>query len=925
MLNSFNQTGWYRPIPYPLAKGTFQKDCPMTFFSKHNIGAGRVRLVHLSTVLMIVSLLTVIMNTSAFAADKKTIFLPLKINAPKDNQELSLQVDAALREALSGKGFEMLSRAEAEKLVSYAGNWPPAGADLQKIAQNTSASHVAVGSLTSLGKQYSVDIKLFDALSPINPTFYFREVKSSEQLKDNLDSIIGDIAAYSNRDFQIASISPSGNNLIDSGAILRKISSKPGSPYNQALLKEDLKAIFSMGYFNDVQVEAADSPQGKKVVFKVVEKPVINSLTFTGLKELKEEDVKKAADIREHYVLNPSKIGEGADKIKELYKSKGFYNTEVKADIAFPNDQGATVTYAISEGEKIYIKEIQFEGNKTFSAKVLRSEIETNEKGFFSWLTASGLLEMEKVKRDTDKIVAYYRNNGFLDAKVGEPVIKQEKSWLYVLFNVEEGSRYKVGTIDIAGDLIVDKQKLLDLLTIRKEEYMSSKIVRDNMMAINDLYAEHGYAFSDINPNLQKSASGNRADITFQVKKGDLVYINRITIKGNTRTRDNVIRRELKVAEGGIFNSKALRESSQNLQRLQYFEQVNITPEPAADPGRMNIIVEIKERSTGSFSIGAGYSSVDQLILMGQISENNFLGRGDKLQLTANVGGTSNRYNLSYTNPHVNDSPLSWGADLFKTHRELDDYTKDSTGGGVRLGYPIFEKWKIYGNYSYTDTELTDVSDNASYIIRHSIDLPVTSSVKTSLVRDNRNKMYGATEGSRNSVSVEYAGGPFGGDGQFTKVEGSTSWFFPLFLGTTFHFEASAGQVFENESDKLPVYERFYLGGMNSIRGFKYGKVSPIDEATGDRIGGDKMWFSNLEFIFPLVESQGIQGLVFYDIGQVLNDDQDWTLNDYVHSTGLGIRWLSPLGPLSVVWGVNLDPRSDEDHSVWDFSVGGVF
>ena len=174
-------------------------------------------------------------------------------------------------------------------------------------------------------------------------------------------------------------------------------------------------------------------------------------------------------------------------------------------------------------------------------------------------------------------------------------------------------------------------------------------------------------------------------------------------------------------------------------------------------------------------------------------------------------------------------------------------------------------------------------------------------------------------------MSVEYAGGPFGGDGQFTKVEGSTSWFFPLFLGTTFHFEASAGQVFENESDKLPVYERFYLGGMNSIRGFKYGKVSPIDEATGDRIGGDKMWFSNLEFIFPLVESQGIQGLVFYDIGQVLNDDQDWTLNDYVHSTGLGIRWLSPLGPLSVVWGVNLDPRSDEDQSVWDFSVGGVF
>ena len=866
-----------------------------------------------------------IVSSPASAADQKTVFLPVKVNAQKDTQELSVQVDSAFREALVDKNVTMLTRPEAEKLVSYSGAWPPSSADLQKIAQTTAATNIAVGSLTALGKQYSLDIKLFDAVSPTNPTFYFREIKSPDALRENVDSLIGDVTAYTSRDFRIASISPAGNNLIDSGAILRKINSKPGAPYNQALLKEDLKAIFSLGYFNDVQVEATDSPQGKNIVFKVIEKPVINSLTFTGLKELKEEDVKKAADIREHYVLNPSKIGEGADKIKELYKSKGFYNTEVKADIAFPNDQGAVVTYAVTEGEKIYIKEIQFEGNKTFTAKVLRGEIETNEKGFFSWLTASGLLDKDKVKRDSDKVVSYYRNNGFLDAKVSEPVIRQENNWLYVLFNIEEGPRYKVGSIDVSGEMIVEKQKLLDLLSIRKEEYMSSKIVRDNMMAINDLYAEHGYAFSDVNPNLQKSTTGSRADVTFHITKGDLVYINRITIKGNTRTRDNVIRRELKVAEGGVFNSKALRESNQNLQRLQYFEQVTVTPEPAADPGRMNIIIEIKERSTGSFSIGAGYSSVDQLILMGQISENNFLGRGDKLQLTANVGGSSSRYNLSYTNPHVNDSPLSWGADLFKTHRELDDYTKDSEGGGLRVGYPIFEKWRIYGNYSYTNTELTDVSDDASYIIRNSINLPVTSAVKTSLVRDSRNKMYGATEGSRHSVSVEYAGGPFGGDGQFTKVEGSTSWFFPLFLGTTFHFEGSAGQVYENEDDKLPVYERFYLGGMSSIRGFKYGKVSPIDEATGDRIGGDKMWFTNWEFVFPIVDSQGIQGLVFYDIGQVLNNDQDWTFNDYVHSTGLGIRWLSPLGPLSVVWGVNLDPRDDEDSSVWDFSVGGVF
>lgn len=341
----------------------------------------------------------------------------------------------------------------------------------------------------------------------------------------------------------------------------------------------------------------------------------------------------------------------------------------------------------------------------------------------------------------------------------------------------------------------------------------------------------------------------------------------------------------------------------------------------------MNVIVEVKERNTGSFSIGAGYSSVDQLIVMGQISENNFLGRGDTLSLSANVSGSSQRFNLGYTNPHLNDSQLSWGADLFSTEREYDDYTKDSKGGAIRLGYPIFEKWRIYGNYSYTDTDLTDVSDDASYIIRNSVDLHITSAVTLSLVRDTRNRRYGASEGSRHVASVEYAGGPLGGDAQFTKVEGSTSWYFPIVFGTVFHVKGAAGQVFENEDDKLPVYERFYLGGLNSIRGFEYGKVSPKDEESGERIGGDKMWYTNVELIFPLLETQGVMGVAFYDAGQVLNDDEDWgdTEESIKNAVGLGVRWLSPMGPLRLVWGYNLDPQPDEDDSVWDFSVGGTF
>ena len=857
------------------------------------------------------------------AAEQNTAFLPFKINAATGSEQITGTSDEALGKALTRHDLLPLQRGQAQALVNYQGSWPPPTRELQKVAESTGYENVAAGSITMIGSQLSVDMKVFDLLSPAHPQYFFKSIEKMDELQSAIDGIILDVLAYTSRELRIASISPKGNKRIDSGAILQKIGSKAGGAYNQATLREDLKAIYSMGYFDDVQISVTDTPQGKDVVFTVIEKPVIASITFTGIDELKEEDVIGAANVKEHFTLNPAQVEAGREAILELYKSKGFYNTEVTTDISYPSDEGAVVEYLINEGSKVYIKEITFEGNTTFDDDDLEDEIESGEKGFFSWLTASGTLEMDKVRQDTGRIVTFYHNHGFLEAKVGEPQIRQEEKWLYLTFTIEEGPRFKVGTVGLSGDIITDQRTLLDLLKIRNQDFLDRSILREDIMAITDYYSEQGYAFANVRPQLSKSTSGQRLDVVFDIDKGELVYVNRIVIKGNSRTRDNVIRRELRIAEGGVFNSKALRESNQALQRLQYFEEVNVTPEPTMDPSRMNITIEVKERSTGTFSIGAGYSSVDDLILMGQISENNLLGRGDQLSLSANLGGSSSRYNLAYTNPHLNDSDLSWGADLFDTEREYDDYTKDSTGGGLRLGYPIWEKWKVYGNYSYTDTDLTDVDDNASYIIRNSVDLHVTSSLKGTLVRDTRNKMFGATDGSRHQFSVEYGGGPLGGDAEFTKYEASTSWFFPLFWKSSFHVKGAIGQVDENETDKLPVYERFYLGGMRTIRGFEYGDVSPIDPDTGERIGGDKMWYTNFEIIFPILDEQGIQGLVFFDAGQASEDD--WDFSDYKQATGLGLRWLSPMGPISIVWGYNLDPLEDEDSSVFDFSIGGTF
>ena len=863
----------------------------------------------------------------AWSADQKTSFLPLNVHSPNDSKTLQLAADRELQAALAITNITLIPRNDAEKLANYQGSWPPSANTMRELAEKTGSENMATGDMTVIGNKISIDIKLFDILSPTNPTFFFQTADSSDGLKEAFGKIAREMRNHLEREFRIASIAPEGNQRIDSGAILSKILTKAGDPYSQTGLRNDLKEIFKMGFFNDVQIDIKDSPQGKKVIFRVIEKPVINTIVYEGTNELKEEDVKAAANIKEHFILNPTKISGAEEAIKNLYKTKGFYNSKVTSAITYPDDKGANIRFIINEGKKIYIKEISIEGNVTFTDNELLGEVETREKWFMSWLTDAGLLDVNKIQQDAQKIVTYYNNSGFLEAKVGEPQISQKEEWLFVKFIVEEGQRFRVGTVDVTGDIIGDKEKMLALLTIRDQKFISRQMIRDNILALTDHYAESGYAFASIRPITAKSPTGDRMDLTLKVAKGNLVYIDRISIKGNNRTRDNVIRRELRIAEGGVFDSKALRQSTQSLQRLMYFEEVTITPEPSLDPDRMNVIVQVKEKSTGTFSVGAGYSSADKLILMGQIAENNFLGRGDTLSLSGNVSGNSSRYNLGYTDPHLNDSPLSWGLDLFSTNREYDDYTKDSRGGGIRLGYPIFEKWQVFSNYSYTDTDLTDVSETASYIIRNSVDLHVTSAVKVSLVRDTRNKRYGATEGSRNSMSVKLGGGPFGGDAEFTKIEGSSGWYFPMPFKTAFHANLAAGQVFENQTDKLPVYERFYLGGLNSVRGFKYAKISPLDSVTGERIGGDKMWYTNTEVVFPLLENQGLLGVLFFDAGQVLNDEEDWGdfSNSVKKASGVEVRWLSPMGPLRLVWGYNLDAIKGEDESVWDFSVGGTF
>lgn len=873
-------------------------------------------------------LLVALFLPSQAAADQdlpNTFFLPLKINAPSGVESLAAASDAAMQSALAPLHMKMMPREEAREKLDYRGNWPPDIAAINALGLDRAIQYVAAGSLTKFGDKLSLDMVVYDLLSEAPPRYFFSVADTVNDLDFAIKQLITDVTKYTGRYSLISEIVIKGNTRTDSGAILRHIASQPGDRYDPDRLRADLKNVFQMGYFDDVQVDVDDTPKGKKVTFVVKEKAVIGQIQIEGTDEIDKDDVEEVITVSPNTIINTKEVRTSVQNIRQLYKEKGFYDTQVSAKLSYPKPDRVNIRFVIDEGAKVYIKEIKMVGNKAFSDKELMGVIETSEKGFFSWITESGLLKRDILDQDAARIAAFYHNNGYIEAKVAEPEVTHEGKWLYVTFNISEGERYRVGTINISGDLIESKDKLLKYVKLKDERYFSRKILHDDILRLTDLYAEKGFAFAEIDPEVEKNIANKRMDITINIHKGILVYVNRIEIKGNTRTRDKVIRREMKVKEGGIFDASAIRRSTQRLQRLEYFEEVNISPEQTAQEDLMDILVNVKEKPTGTFSIGAGYSSVDNLLFMAEISQNNFMGRGQRVALQANVSSKTTQYNLSFTEPHLNDTELLFGVDLYNWEREYDDYTKDSTGGALRFGYPVWEKWKAFFSYGYDDTTLSDVSENASQIIKDSQDIKITSYVKLGAQRDTRNRLYDASEGGHHLLTVKYAGGPLGGDSAFTKVEGVTSWYFPLFFETVYHIKGAGGYAVENSGGKLPVYEKFYLGGLNTIRGFESGKISPRDPRTGERIGGEKMWYMNNELIFPLVKEAGLKGLIFYDTGNVYGGSDSWDVSNLKHSVGLGFRWLSPMGPLRLEWGYNLDPDPDEDRGVWDFSIGGSF
>jgi len=867
---------------------------------------------------------------SLFAEEKgKGAVLPFRVHAlkPLDHLKVNLQKTLTLR--MKEKGFSMISPDVVNK---HSSAFLPVleTRDLLKAGRDLGAKWVLSGSITQIGKRLSIDLKVVDVTQERPPFFVFMVAEDIDALPVTAERIAASIDYQVVGVAQIDSVRVKGNQRIEKEAILAVIESKKGDKLDPDRLDKDLRAIYKMGFFEEVKTETEDGPSGKIITFKVVEKPSIARIEFLGNKKLDSDDLMEQLAIKPFSILNHSEIKQGVNRLRDYYRQEGYYNVQIKERIVGLPYNEVVLEFEIIEHKKVHINKIEFVGNTRFDDGDLKDIMETTEKGWLSWLSwlvDPGFLDKKKLEYDIHKISSFYHNHGYIKGKVGAPKISFKKGkGLTISIEVHEGNEYGVDKVSVEGDLVKPAEQLLKKTRIGKEKVFNREVVRKDILALKDVYADEGYAYAEVTPITKEDDKRHVISISYKISKAQRVRFERIAIAGNTKTRDKVIRRELKVIEGEYFSGKALKRSTQNLHRLGYFEDVEVQRKKGSAEDRMSLDVRVKEKPTGSFSFGAGYSSVDNIVGTAKIEQKNFLGYGITLTLAAKVGGKSNQFDFLVTEPWLFGIPLSATVRVYKWEREYDDYTKDAWGGAYTMGYPLDfldDFTNIWATYQLEHADISDIDRNAAVVIRDMEGRNVTSSITTGLIRNSTDRKWNPSRGSVNSISAQYAG--LGGDSRFAKFLAKSAWFFPLPWDTVILARGRWGYIRELASDGLPVYEKFFLGGINTVRGFDYTDISPKDPKTGDAVGGKLMQNYNLEFRFPLLKGQGLSGVVFFDAGGVYDSGTNAPSTGIRTSAGAGVRWYSPLGPLRIEYGFNLSPEDDEDSGQVEFSIGTSF
>lgn len=719
----------------------------------------------------------------------------------------------------------------------------------------------------------------------------------------------------------VNAIEVKGLKRIEEGAIKARITQKTGEPLSSEKTAEDIKNIYKMGYFDDVKVEMETFEGGIKLIYIVKEKPTIIRVEFQGNKELSDDKLREKITLSPGSIADITLIQDNASRIKSFYEEEGYWSATVVPVVNKVTEHEVTLTYQIQEGEKVRIKKINILGNKAISSGKIKGVMRTSEWAIYSFLTSSGYYKKETMNKDIEAIKDLYFNRGYIKAIIAEPEIKltADKKGMIIEIQIFEGDQYRVSGIEIAGNKAFSEADIRKKVSLKTGDYFSRETLKKDITALTELYTQNGYAMANVSLDIIPDEKNKEVKVIYKIEEGEIFRIGRIEISGNIKTRDKVIRREMRLDEGDKFNSALLKRSYERINNLNFFESVELSPKPRYEERLLDIDIKVKERPTGFLSVGGGYSSVDKLIGVVDITQGNLFGKGQYLKLKGELGGKSSFYELSFRDPWFMEKPISFSTDIYKTTREYVDYKRRATGFGFGFGKSLDEYWGASISYNIEKVTIYDVAEGASDFIKDQIGTRITSSITPSIVRDSRDNFIDPSRGSRNSLYVTFAG--IGGTNAFIKGVADSAWFFPIGT-TTVSLRGRFGYATGLFGKELPLYERFYVGGIYTVRGLGFGEAGPRDEK-GSVIGGTKELLFNLEYIFPILSEMRLKGVVFADAGN--SYDKDEPIGTLRYTSGLGIRWISPIGPIRIEWGYNLNKKIGESSSKLEFTFGTFF
>ncbi|MEL6179473.1 MAG: outer membrane protein assembly factor BamA, partial [Myxococcota bacterium] len=680
-----------------------------------------------------------------------------------------------------------------------------------------------------------------------------------------------------------------GNRRVETEAIRRNIRQREGELLSLDQVSRDIRAIYALGFFNDVQADLVERDGDTVLIYRVTEKPSVLRIVFEGNDEIDDDDIKEVVNLRPFQQLDVNAINANKEKIEELYAEKGYFLTDVTPEIRPEpdNPDEVEVAFVIDEHAKIQVKQVTFLGNNAISSDQLSNIMETRPGGYLSFLTGFGTFKEASFEADLTRIQAFYYDKGYVDVKVSPPQVRlsRDKKYLFVTIGIDEGEQHFIEDVDIQGDaqdFIRPKEELMSKVSLKPDDVFSYGKMREDITALADLYKDDGYAYANISPIPRVDKTTHRVKLVYDIQKGQKVYFGRIEMSGNSKTRDKVLRRELVFSEGELYSSTAIKRSRARVQRLGFFETVDITTRQSKERNVLDVLVTVSERPTGTFQVGAGFSSVENFIATAQISQNNLFGRGQSLSLQATLSSIRTLFSLRFSEPYLFDSFWQFSFDVFDFEFIFNDFTRSSTGGNLTFGYPLtrlkwFEEldertsWDI-GVLSVNGTyKLEQVSVSAggrtggsNARISRLFSGGRTSSVRGSVFWDRRNNRLFPSSGFLQTGSVELADEYTGSQNEFIRYTGASRWYFPLVWKFVLKLNVEAGLVQSTDPRReVPIFERFFVGGPNSVRGFARATLGPtraVSSSPGDpasslsgfNIGGNKQMILNAEIEFPI-------------------------------------------------------------------------